>query len=380
MNAELEQVLIQRGGLFWLDGQHAEWTHGVLNTIVTRLSRHRDSAEQILYSDKPRPIEFGLLCETGMNAFAYASPIGLEPELDFIGINIGVIYTFLDVFGRILAHPANFPDVGNPGLEVATIHNLPFLTTDVMKSGFESIEPNCPVRAIFAGELAQVAMDYLFFHELTHLRNGHLELIRNRFSLIHWPEAIGNVGIDDERKIRQTLEMDADSGAILHTLNAAFRIKDMWTSPLKSAPRDLLAAMVFAYGSTERAVRIVNFSAYILFRIFNTTEWLWEHQANLMHPPILFRMFAVGDTLYEIFRQRPEYGYNAEAFAKDTLDTIVAAETACGLIRGDQPDIRGINSTLRDRKYLIYLAELKINWSDIRPQLEIYKRGGKLAP
>lgn len=379
-NSELESVLLSHGGLFWLEGDHTEWIRGLFNAVVARFTRHRDYAEQSLYTDKPRAIEFGFLCGSELNAFAYASREGTTPEFDFIGMNVGVLFTLTNIFGRILAHPDTFPDVGNPKLEVIAVHSLAYLTTDVMRSGHEPISPNCPVRSIFAGELAQVALDFLFFHELSHLRNGHVELVRYHLSLTHWPEAIGTKQTAENLKIRQALEMDADCGAVLHSLNAAFRFKDMLALSSKSAPKDILTAMHSAYGSSERATRTVGFSAYILFRIFDTTEWLWHQQPSSTHPLPPLRMFFIGPTLYEIFSQRKEYGYDAEKFISDNLNVMLEAEAACGLIKGDEPDMRGIFSVVKDHKYLPYLDEFKTNWSSIRPTLEKYKRGGKLAP
>lgn len=380
MNAELAEILEQKGGLFWLEGAHEESTHDKFKSITARFTRHRNHAEQNLYSDKPRAIDFGFLSQTGLNAFAYASPTENPPEFDFIGINVGVIFTLIDIFGRILAHPDNFPTIGNSQLETSITHNLPFLTTDVMKSDFLPITPNCPVRSIFAGELAQVALDFLFFHELTHLLNGHIEFLRSRLSLVHLSEAFSPDRTADGFAMRQALEMDADCGAVLHTLNVAFHFKELLANPPKSVPKDVLEAMRSAYGSPKLATRTVNFAAYILFRIFDTTEWLNIHQERVTHPLPPLRMFFIGPTLHEIFSQRPSYQYDSNEFITDNMSTIWDAERACGLIRGDSPDPRGIVSVMKDHQYSAFLKKFKETWSSIRPELDAFKRGGKLAP
>lgn len=160
MNSELAEILDRQGGLFWLEGDHEESTHEIFKNIYARFARHRNHAEQHLYTDKPREIDFGFLNQSGLNAFAYASRANTKPEFDFIGINVGVIFTLIDIFGRILAHPDNFPSVGKSHLESSDVHALPFLTTDVMKSGFLPITPICPVRRVFAGELAKLRLTF----------------------------------------------------------------------------------------------------------------------------------------------------------------------------------------------------------------------------
>lgn len=380
MNPELARILEEYDGLFWLEGEHVDSTHKLFETITARFTRHRNHAELNFYTEKPRAIDFGFLCQSGLNAFAYASPAASVPEFDFIGINVGVIFTLMDIFGRILAHPENFPSVGNSQLETNTSHNLPFLTTNVMRSGFLPITPQCPIRSVFAGELAQVALDFLFFHELTHLRNGHIELLRSRLSLAHLSEAFSTDRTADDIALRQALEIDADCGAVLHTLNVAFQHKDLLANPSKSLPKDVLNAMKFAYGSPKQATRTVNFAAYILFRIFDTTEWLSSQQSRVTHPLPPLRMFFIGPTLYEIFSKRPIYQYDPSEFVTDNSATIQDAERACGLIRGDSPDLRGIVSVIKDDQYLAYIEEFERTWASIRSELELFKRGGKLAP
>lgn len=174
--------------------------------------------------------------------------------------------------------------------------------------------------------------------------------------------------------------MDADCGAVLHALNTAFHFKDLLTNPSKSAPEDLLNAMRFAYGSPKLATRTVSFSAYILFRIFDTTEWSSSMQARATHPLPPLRMFFIGPTLYEIFSHRPAYKYDVNEFISENTLTMQDAERACGLIRGEPPDVRGITSVIKDNQYSKYLDDFKKSWSSIRPELEGFKRGGKLAP
>jgi hypothetical protein len=220
MHPELEQILLAQGGLFLLEGEHDASTLSLFSSIVSRFIRHVEYAHVSLYEKSPRPVEFGFISATDLNAFAYATPIGAAVPFDFIGINVGVPFTLANLFNRMLAHPDIFSYVGDPTKENHSIHQLENLITDVMRSRHEFVAPVCNIRSIFAYELAQLALDFLFFHELTHLRNGHLEFVRSNLALNHWSEAFGNASATDSNMVLQTLEMDADCGAILLLLNS----------------------------------------------------------------------------------------------------------------------------------------------------------------
>jgi hypothetical protein len=118
----------------------------------------------------------------------------------------------------------------------------------------------------------------------------------------------------------------------------------------------------------------------MLFRIFDSTEWVWWKQPSVSHPLPPLRMFLIGPTLYEIFSQRPAYEYSPTDFLQDNVSIMLEAEKACGLICGREPDLRGIWSVIREHRYLRYIDDFSAQWALLRPELEKYKRGGNLAP
>lgn len=377
-NDELDELLLSKGGIFWLDGEHNEWTKELFQIIVKRFNHHVARAKAELYRDRPREIEFGFLCNTDLNAFAYASPSTNSPPFDFIGINVGALFTLLDIFQRILAHPKNFPEVGDATKENPSPQAIEYLSRDVLTTGHVACTPNCSIRAAFASLLTQTAIDFLFFHELSHLRNGHLEYVNQQLRAGHWTEANGKTD-ETPLQIRQTLEMDADCGAILLALNEAFKLKDNLAGMPKSDKTDLQKAMLAAYGSPKQAVRTVEFSAYVFFRLFDV-EWAWFRQSGQSHPLPAIRMFWIGATLYEIFSMRGTYKYSVEEYMSDSPRNILSAETACANIKGERPDPHMIMSVVSNSQHLEYLGNLTRSWKVIRPHLEIHKRGGNLAP
>jgi hypothetical protein len=379
-NPDIDEFIAKNGGLFWLKGDHKPATINLFNSLTAVFDRHVKLFESSLYMDRPRKISYGILCSTDFNALAYSTPSDVAPPLDFIGINVGVIFTILDTFARILAQPASFAEVGNPSLEDASRITFRPLTTNVMSLPPSSCRPVCPIRSIFAAQLAQTALNFLFFHELSHLRNGHCDYAREHLGVGSYLAERFSLGHETaERLIRQTLEMDADSGAIFRTLNEAFKLKDMLQTTTREIERDTKSALEAAYGDAQRATRFVAYAAYVLFRLFDDSGWDPVMQPAKTHPQPLVRMSWIGPTIYELFLHRPIYGYDAKDFANAMVAVVKDAETDCGRIQGLPPNPRGIlniYSPTERASSTYYLNSLASTWSSIRPYLEKYKRGG----
>jgi len=377
MNDELEKIIESKGGLFVLDSEHTINTIQIFETINSIFDRLILEAEQELYKDKPRKISYGIIANTNFNAFAYASSQEEEKPFDFVGINIGTIFTLLDIFGRILSHPDNLTNVGNSSLEKAERTYISYLSTDVMKTQSMSCIPNCHIRNSYSTNLMITALKFLFYHEITHLRNGHLEFIKEELNYSYYQEAMDTGRKRLDPVIHQALEMDADSGAILKVLNESFKLMNL--SPRDGVDLNILAVFNYSYLDIRISTKTVVFSTYILFRLFDFIEWNYFNQDKETHPQPPIRMFWLSCTIYEIFRIRPEYNYNADTFISDATKIMLEAEITLGKIKNEEPDTRGIQSVVSTNLHLEYLNEVKKAWKDIRPQLENYKRGGNLA-
>lgn len=357
INFELEKIIESKGGLFILEGNHSIKTIQMFETIKSVFNRLIINAEKELYKDKPRKISYGILSGTDLNAFAYASPSDEEIPFDFIGINVGTIFTLLDTFGRILSHPDNFPDIGDASLEDEERTYVPYLSTNVISTQNMSCFPNCPIRSIYASNLMITALKFLFYHEVTHLRNGHLEYVKEELSYSYWQEAVSTRSKKLEPLVHQALEMDADCGAILMTLNESFSL--MRSSPRKGIDPKILAAIKFSYGDSKSATKTVLFSIYVLFRVFDFSEWDYFNQYKQTHPQPPMRMFWTSVTIYEIFFQRPEYEYNSKVYINDAVNIMLAAEIACGRIQNELPDLRGITSVITPNMRSIQIEYLR---------------------
>jgi len=140
-----------------------------------------------------------------------------------------------------------------------------------------------------------------------------------------------------------------------------------------------MKAIQYSFGDNISTTKTVLFSTYILFRLFDFTEWDDLNQDKKSHPEPPIRMHWLSCTLYEIFLKRPVYKYDANFFIKDSSKIIVEAEIAFGHIKGEVPDVRGIYDVVSSNFHLKYLQTIKDKWKTIRPHLVIHKRGGNLA-
>lgn len=374
---ELDANINRKGGLFY--PPEGETPAPLLVAIHKRLADLRDWAERELYEKRPKPLEFGLICSSQLNAFAYTSRPEDPNKLDFIGLNIGAIATFHNTFNRILSRPESFPHVGNPKLEMANRETIPFLSTDIFTHGFSFQSPNCPVRAYFAGELAQLATEFLFLHELGHLRNGHVDFVRNKLAFDHLPEAFDGNNKRNENLIWQTLEFDADAAGLVliaSQIHMRFRIV---SSGHHHPIADLNSAFQSLYGTFESALQSLSYSVYIAFRLFNLSEWSWVTQPNFSHPSELFRMGSIAPLFYELLTSKPIYNSSPDDYMRRFGETVKYAEVDCGLIQGTDPDPSGIIDFISSSQRLVYLEQLKACWIEIRPFLNAYVRGGNLA-
>jgi len=374
---ELESILNEKGGLYQSDDE-LELFWGPLRS---RFRKHCEFAQQSLYAKSNRQVEFDFISNTDINAFAYASPSG-DGEFDFIGINCGSGFFIHTIINRIFAHPDAFPNWGDAQKERIDYALLRTLGHDDLIGPI--ITPKCPIRQALASALFATCMDFLFFHELAHLRNGHLEWLRSTKKTNHFIENNSEEFDISYSLKRQALEMDADSGAMVLTFQHAMFIHSSVVSEVaeqNARPPSVRNALNLLYGTPERCAQTTALASYIFFRIFDKSGWNIFKPDLFMHPEIPLRMHWSATLLWELF--------NTEKYVKLGLGNInfltrvaPVVEQAYGLIQGITPDPRGIQSALGDALNLniAHLVEVKKAWTLLHPILEINVRGGKLAP
>jgi hypothetical protein len=85
--------------------------------------------------------------------------------------------------------------------------------------------------------------------------------------------------------------------------------------------------------------------------------------------------------LREVFQKRRDtLKYSPEEFNDASLKTIALAEVAFSTLTGGPPDLDPLMSVMGNSHRVEYVGDLQHTWTEIRPSLDRYKRGGILAP
>jgi hypothetical protein len=158
-------------------------------------------------------------------------------EHNIIGLNSGAVANIFGFFYMLLSHPKILPEYGFPEKESQWSASLghcdwrqPMFS--LLRQSFSGVSlrsiwkaPNDWFRQSIADTLSTMALDFLFFHELAHLRRGHLHYLQTEANAnkidetwSHWSGADAGT-----RRAKQALELDADGGAMEVTLTPWLR-------------------------------------------------------------------------------------------------------------------------------------------------------------
>jgi hypothetical protein len=220
----------------------------------------------------------------------------------FIGITAGAIFGIHDLFCRWLSHPELMTDVGNPACEESGRSTLwasgatnGWRSLAAESDGMElaDIEPRDPGRAQAARGLAMTAIDWLFFHELAHIRHGHCEYANARLGLRLLMEVRAHPSSSaSESMTRRTLEWDADAFAAVESF--------MTRAVVESTATAIVAAIGgWVPSSRKELFRLHNTAMQGVFWLFGMAEDLHlPEEAD--HPPPLLRLISSWATVYEL--------------------------------------------------------------------------------
>lgn len=380
MDASLKTILSSKGGLFYLDNEQKTDTYLSFINFYIRHKSITDQVQRLWYDANPREISFGLFSDGKLSAFSYASPRSDKNPFDFVGVSYGSSYVLGNLYGRLLAHPDVFSDFGDAQNESALNETFDFIPSSTDNFAFDLILPKCPLRSKLAITFKNLAHDFLFFHELTHLRNGHLEFVNEKFghkSTSSTLEALGELTGKDGM-IFQTLEIDADCGAISTLLNTWIEAMATKHESSDESPHGL-ATREYAYGNIESLIFNLNYVLYLLFRFLGDGPWMSEIQENWLHPFPQIRAVSVGNIIIANLEKK-NLGLDPKDIAKIITSSTFKAEQDLALITNTKPNYTLLTSVIRNPDQNLYLESFERNWSAIRPELEKYKRGGNLAP
>jgi hypothetical protein len=297
---------------------------------------------------------------------AFSSRAEIPAPFEFIGISHGTIAVAMDRFNRILAHPENFLQVGDPTREVAPpaiqLADMPLMNLDWWRWA----TPNCPIRRYFADLLAMTYVEIVALHEYSHLVNGHVGLLNER-------------GSPREPLLLQTLEMDADSTAALYAIEMGRLKQIVWHGVQNSANADFRAAWQIAFSTPRRCFITLLIAGYTFLRTFDKS-WDLPAQADGTHPQHAIRMRMLADCLQENLRNRPVPGYSTEQFVIDAGNVFGTTDLAIARMTGSEPNREVWESAFVGRAAAEYFYRLERKWAEVRLELDRHAKVTLLSP
>jgi hypothetical protein len=170
--------------------------------------------------------------------------------------------------------------------------------------------------------------------------------------------------------VKQTLEMDADSGAVVDCMPFVIFAERDPQEPARIGCHPV-------YQKPEAALRLWLFAVYGFFRIMeDDARQIPIEQAS--HPPPMMRIQMIMGTLQEFLkREKLDRLLN---LLPDLIETTISdGETAYAAILNREPDIEPLRLSLTApaKKHMAAVID---EWRNVRPIIEPFARGGKLAP
>ncbi len=156
---------------------------GVFRTLfVNVVEQCRNLYEPLRQHLKPpwhdRELIIRIIDNSELNAAASS-----DSSADYITVNLGAVERIFGTAYGLLSTPSFLPNVGNAAAEnkPQTLFNgfppMPLVRTSRPPAVIATRIPNDPTRLLIAMHLAELAIEFLLFHEIGHVVGGHLEFI-----------------------------------------------------------------------------------------------------------------------------------------------------------------------------------------------------------
>lgn len=190
-----------------------------------------------------------------LNDFSINALANVIDDCSVVAMTVYAPVIFSDLFYGILSHPSVLRDFEKDA-EVGQfdryfipkqIEELSDLNTYAVRS--PRWRPEALVRNSYAAMLTNVALDFLFLHEVGHLFHGHPHMRREMLRCFDPLTAFGDVKeIESVCLINHALEYDADWFAIKYLIDFGFRNKLISSklAGLSETPRFLFKTIVLA--------------------------------------------------------------------------------------------------------------------------------------
>ncbi len=327
---------------------------------------------------KKIPVHFDWICNPKINAVA------LINKYHFIGVTEGALLILNDIFYRMFAHPGIMPQIGNSKVESSPplLHKIPTDVRELNQDGaYKLYQPIDPVRRIYAKILIDISFNFLVAHEMAHLRNGHVDLIRSLSSYSIIEEISGSSPKNISSLTYQTLEMDADCSAVSVSLGYAIgsQKEKKLNGWIPNVDDDSGMALNCAFGSPHNLFYTFGFALNVLFRLFGEEYWDMDKISEYNHIPAPCRRVGVSATIIEILKNK-DWGFTPEQWKDISPHVFINAEKSINFITQNEQIDGGIFNAIHP-KAKEQSQRILNHWKEtVREQLIPFNNGGELAP
>ncbi|HWV07888.1 hypothetical protein ACQZ6H_25860 [Agrobacterium fabrum] len=234
--------------------------------------------------------------------------------------------------------------------------------------GFEApVDFDEPLKT-FCSQIAYGAIEWLVYHELGHIINGHLELGKefNGLTFILEDDPSDE---RDENLTSQALELDADCFAtwllLQLWLQTPVSIEEIHLG-ISEADKQLLRLRCFVFG------------VFAIVRGFDDHPFDVDTMFDFDHPPGVIRINYMIELIANTKREN-KFPYTAEKIVEAALDTVVALEQSISQATGTTGGGGNVLTALT-LGWKPFNAPVLSRWAKLYPILDKFKMGiGKLA-
>jgi hypothetical protein len=313
---------------------------------------------------RPRPtIYFDYINNSSLNAIAAKTQSGIY----LIGINAGTIFIIHDLFFRMLSNTSILPHIGNASLETKSLPsirnyysdaNMLMLFGDVNYENYQASIPNDNVRKAYATNLVEIAIDFIVAHELTHIADGHLDFINEKFGTLSYEETTALIENEDQFLTMQTLEMDADCLAVSKGLGNMIR--------RHLGEQSVSSDRAVFYSEFDNVIFNWTVAVLTLIRIMVECTRYKKLDSKSSHPHPRVRSSMILATIHEYLKN-----YYSNEYAKFSMktysDVFTTVELAYKCVTGNAIDLETIRNGVEHGK--LYTAQVLNHWQIIRTKL-----------
>ncbi|MBT1699273.1 hypothetical protein KK083_20415 [Fulvivirgaceae bacterium PWU4] len=258
----------------------------------------------------------------------------------FINISDGTNHILHELYNRLLSNPTILPQLGDISKEVAVDNPIKgyFLNAQTMieeanrRGGM--YWPQDEVRRGYATFLTNLALNWIFEHELAHITNGHVDYEIANHGVYRIQEN-GTVGLQSQHLLdRQTMEMDADGMAFGNCCGVLIRA----TMNPQIKDRNEFTQMIF--GNVYNLLANFYFTLLTLFRLFGDGDFRNMVAGTSTHPEAPHRalmLFKTFETMAELMNRKYNANLDLDQLLKSCIGALRAGDIAYKLITDKNP-------------------------------------------